>query len=63
MKIAIIGHKTSNLTNSRGRLIEAFLKKNYEVVAIGNEDIDVKKIKNICKNLLIKNIYEENNIV
>ena len=57
MKIAIISHKTSNLINSRGRLIEAFLKKNYEVVAIGNEDIDVKKIKNICKNLLIKNIY------
>lgn len=47
MKIAIISHKTSNLINSRGRLIEKLVEKGYEVVAIGNEDIDVKKIEKL----------------
>ena len=47
MKVAIISHKTSNLINSRGKLIEAFLNKGYNVVAIGNEDINIKKIKKL----------------
>lgn len=47
MKIAIISHKTSNLINSRGKLIEKLIENGYEVVAIGNEDIDVKRIEKL----------------
>ena len=48
MKIAIISHKTSNLINSRRQLIKKLVENGYEVVAIGNEDINIDKIKNIC---------------
>ena len=47
MKIAIISHKTSNLINSRGKLIEELIKNGYEVVAIGNEDINTNKLEKL----------------
>lgn len=45
MKVAIIGNHTSELIRSRGELIKAMIAKGHTVVAIGNEDVDQKKIE------------------
>ncbi len=45
MKVAIVGNNTSDILNARGNLIRAFIKNGHEVIAIGNEDSDMKKIE------------------
>ena len=47
MRIAIISNNTSDLVNKRGLLIKAMIRNGHEVVAIGNEDINKKKTKNL----------------
>lgn len=47
MKVAIISNNTSDIVNKRGLLIKSIINNGHEVVAIGNEDINEKKIKEL----------------
>lgn len=47
MKIAIIGNNTSDILNARGNLIKEIIKNGHKVIAIGNEDSNIKKLEKI----------------
>lgn len=47
MRVAIISNNTSDIIKSRGELIKAIMQKGHEVIAIGNEDVDIKKIEQL----------------
>ncbi len=56
MKVAILSNSTSDIVKARGDLIKCIIEQGHEVVAIGNENINVKKIEKLgAKSINIKN--------
>ena len=47
MKVAILSNSTSDIVKARGDLIKSIIEQGHEVVAIGNENINVKKNRKI----------------
>lgn len=55
MKIAIITHKTKNLARTRKKLLESFLDKNYEVIAICPESDYIDELEKIGVRAIVTN--------
>ena len=56
MKVAILSNSTSDIVKARGDLIKSIIELGHEVIAIGNENINIKKIQRLgAKPINIKN--------